>query len=88
MNEKDWEKKLREEGFRHVNVWSDGPNANYPEHTHPVTTAHIVLDGEMTLTTEGKAQTFGPGERFDVPAHTVHSARIGPRGCQYMIGEK
>ncbi len=88
MNEKDWEKKLREEGFRHVYVWSDGPNANYPEHTHPVTTAHIVLDSEMTLTTEGKAQAFRPGERFDVPAHTVHSARIGPRGCQYLIGEK
>ena len=88
MKEKDWEKKLREEGFRNVYVWSDGPNANYPEHTHPVTTAHIVLDGEMTLTTEGKAQTFRPGERFDVPAHAVHSARIGPGGCQYMIGEK
>ncbi len=88
MNAKDWEKKLRQEGFRRVFVWEDSPNANYPDHRHDAITAHIVLEGEMTLTTEGKARTFKPGERFDVPANAVHSAQIGPQGCRYIIGEK
>jgi hypothetical protein len=42
----------------------------------------------MTLTQAGSTQTYGAGERCDVPAGTVHSARMGPRGCRYLIGEK
>ncbi len=41
MTENEWEKKLRAEGFHIVYVWRDGPNAFYPDHTHPTTTAHI-----------------------------------------------
>lgn len=88
MNKENWERKLREEGFSHIFVWQDGPQAFYPDHTHAETTAHIILDGEMTLTVEGKTQTFKVGERIDVPARTVHSAKMGERGCQYIVGEK
>jgi len=88
MDAKDWEKKLRDEGFRTTYVWQDGPNAFYPDHTHSTVTAHIILEGEMTVTSDGKTQTFAVGDRFDVPAHTVHSARMGPQGCRYLIGEK
>ena len=84
----DLEKQLRSEGFTHTFVWQDGPSAFYPDHTHPVETAHVILDGEMTLTVNGKTQTFRAGERCDVPARTVHSARMGPGGCRYLIGEK
>ncbi len=88
MDEKAWAKKLHEEGFKEVYVWEDGPNAFYHDHTHAEVTAHIILDGEMTLTSEGKTQTYKPGERFDVPAKTVHSARMGAQGCRYLVGEK
>jgi hypothetical protein len=83
------EQQLRLEGFRHVYMWQDGPHATYPDHTHPVDTAHIILDGEMTLTCGGETRTYGAGERPpDVAAGAVHSARMGPRGCRYVIGEK
>ncbi len=88
MDAKVWEKRLREEGFGHIFTWQDAPRAHYPDHTHAMTTAHVILDGEMTLTSEGKARTFKTGERCDVPAETVHSATMGPNGCRYMIGEK
>ncbi len=52
MNESEWEKKLHGEGFRNIFVWRDGPNAHYPEHTHAGTTAHVVFDGEITMTSE------------------------------------
>ncbi len=80
--------KLREEGFTSTYVWEDGPNAFYPDHTHPSMTAHIILRGEMTVICEGKPQTVKEGDRFDVPAHAIHSARMGPQGCRYLIGEK
>jgi mannose-6-phosphate isomerase-like protein (cupin superfamily) len=82
------ERQLHGEGFLHTYVWQDGPNAFYSNHTHDVETAHIILDGEMTLTQAGEAHTFGAGERCDVPAGAVHSAQMGPRGCRYLIGEK
>jgi mannose-6-phosphate isomerase-like protein (cupin superfamily) len=82
------ERQLHDEGFLHTYVWQDGPNTSYPDHTHASETAHIVLDGEMTLTQGGSTKAFGVGERCDILAGTVHSAKMGPRGCRYLIGEK
>jgi len=82
------EMQLHREGFRHTYVWQDAPQASYPEHTHAAETAHIILEGEMTLTMGASSQTYRPGERCDVPAGAVHTARMGPAGCRYLIGEK
>ena len=84
-----FERQLRQEGFRHVYTWRDGPDAYYSDHTHPVDTAHVILSGEMTLTCGGSTRTYKAGERPpDVAAGAVHSARMGPEGCEYLIGEK
>jgi len=88
MNEKELADQLRLEGFGHTYIWEDSPNAHYPGHTHPIETAHIILSGEMTLTTSSGTVTYRAGDRCDVPARAVHSARIGPRGCRYLIGER
>jgi quercetin dioxygenase-like cupin family protein len=88
MDAKEMTEQLRREGFLHTYTWQDRPNAYYPDHTHAALTAHIILDGEMTLTMDGKSRTYRSGERCDVPAGAVHSARMGPAGCRYLIGEK
>jgi mannose-6-phosphate isomerase-like protein (cupin superfamily) len=85
---KSLERQLHHEGFLHTYVWQDGPNANYPDHTHVSETTHIILEGEMTITQGGSTNTYGVGHRCDVPAGVVHSARMGSRGCRYLIGEK
>jgi mannose-6-phosphate isomerase-like protein (cupin superfamily) len=88
MDEKQLARTLEREGFGHTYVWQDGPNASYPDHTHATETAHIILSGEMTLTMDGQSHTYGAGERCDVPAGAMHSARMGPTGCRYLIGER
>jgi quercetin dioxygenase-like cupin family protein len=88
MTEKEWEKQLHAEGFTWTYVWEDAPNAYYPTHTHPEVTAHVILEGEMTVTSRGQTATYKVGDRFDVPANTIHAARVGPNGCRYLIGEK
>ena len=88
MDVRELESQLRSEGFSHTFVWQDGPHACYPDHTHAGLTAHIVLDGEVAVTVNGAAQTYAVGDRFDVPAGAVHSARMGPHGCRYLVGEK
>ena len=88
MDVRALESQLRSEGFSRTFVWQDGPHAFYPDHTHAGLTAHILLDGEMAVTMNGAAQTYRAGDRFDVPAGAVHSARMGPQGCRYLVGEK
>lgn len=88
MNESDLTAQLHREGFSHVYVWEDVPNARYPDHTHRMQTAHIILAGEMTLTMAGESKTYRIGGRCDVPANAVHSAIMGPAGCRYLIGER
>jgi mannose-6-phosphate isomerase-like protein (cupin superfamily) len=88
VDEKQLARELEREGFRHTYVWQDGPNASYPDHTHGTETAHIILSGEMTLTMNGESHTCRAGERCDVPAGAAHSARMGPDGCRYLIGER
>jgi mannose-6-phosphate isomerase-like protein (cupin superfamily) len=87
-NEKELAAGLQHEGFCHTYVWQDVPNAFYPDHRHPRETAHVILSGEMTLILNGAAKTYSSGDRCDVPAGVTHSARIGPRGCRYLIGER
>ena len=82
------EQQLRDQGFRHVYDWTDAPGAEYPDHSHLCLTAHIILEGEMSVTMEGRTHIYRAGERFDVPADTVHSAKMGPAGCRYVVGEK
>lgn len=87
-NESELRRKLEAEGFSHTFVWQDGPRAFYPDHTHQGFTAHLILDGEMTLEMNGESLTYRGGDRCDVPAGAVHSARMGPEGCRYIVGEK
>lgn len=84
-NEKELRTQLRSEGFKTTYVWQDAPNTFYADHTHPTETAHIILDGEMTLISESKKQTYCRRERCDVPAGALHSARMGPKGCAISL---
>jgi quercetin dioxygenase-like cupin family protein len=88
MDEKEISALLDREGFAHIYVWEDPPNTVYPDHRHRMETAHIILAGEMSITTAGVTVTYKQGERCDVPAGSVHAAQIGPNGCRYLIGER
>jgi quercetin dioxygenase-like cupin family protein len=88
MDEKELTTQLEREGFSHTYVWEDGPSAFYSAHTRAMGAAHIILSGEMTLTMNGRTETYRAGGRCDVPAGTVHSAKMGPDGCRYLIGER
>ena len=88
MEEKDLAEQLILEGYAHLYVRDDGPNVEYREHTHRAESAHIILNGEMSMTMNGNTKTYRTGDRCDLPAGIVHSARTGPQGCRYLIAER
>ena len=88
MQERELIDQLQREGFANAYVWEDTPHARYPDHTHRRETARIILSGELTLSMNGESKTFRTGERRDVPANALRSARIGSHGCGYLIAER
>ncbi len=86
MREQEYMAQLRKEGFD-VYVWEDAPLTHYGEHTHPEDEVRWVVRGSLTIGFPGGgSQTLGPGDRLDVPAGTVHWARVGPGGVRYVCG--
>lgn len=77
-----------DEGFEHVYVWRDAPHTEYRDHSHPFTSCHIILDGEMEIISEHMQKVLKPGDRLDVIAGTIHSAIMGSDGCRYIVAEK
>jgi hypothetical protein len=54
-------------------------------------TTHLVRRGTLTITypldERPSKETFGVGDRIDVPAGRVHEVWMGKEGCEYVIGE-
>jgi quercetin dioxygenase-like cupin family protein len=55
------------------------PGAALARHTHPGIEATFVIEGGAELEVEGrKTRRLGPGDAFQIPAKTPHSAKNGP----------
>jgi quercetin dioxygenase-like cupin family protein len=79
--------RLEQEGFR-VFTWRDAPGATYSAHSHDHDESLWVVEGEITFDAAGERLRLGPGDRLMLPRGTVHTARAGPRGATYLIGER
>lgn len=80
---------LHEEGFQDVHTFSDRPGAYYPDHRHDYVEVRWLVSGEVTFGVNGRHYTLQPGDRLDMPAHTVHDARIHPEeGAAYICASR
>ena len=88
MTDQEWIQQLEEEGYKELHVVPFEPNAVVGEHTHDQATLHVILEGDMTLTDKDGEMQLYAGDRFEIPAGTVHSAKSGPNGCKFIAGVK
>ena len=79
---------LASEGYVDINEWHDAPGVIYPPHKHDGSTAHVVVAGTLFVRIGEEEKEYRSGDRFDIPAHVMHSARMGSEGCTYIFGEK
>ena len=80
-------RRLESEGFS-VFGWRDAAGATYSAHAHDHDESIWVVAGEMTFVAGGGELRLGPGDRLMLPGGTVHTARAGPEGATYLIGER
>jgi quercetin dioxygenase-like cupin family protein len=80
-------RRLHAEGFE-VLRWQDRPGVAYEPHAHDHDESLWVTEGEITFGVAGSEYRLGAGDRLMLPAGTVHTARVGPTGAAYLIGQR
>jgi uncharacterized protein YjlB len=71
--------------------WSNGPGDHYAPHSHTYEKVLYCVDGSITFLLEahdGKRIELTSGDRMVLPAGTIHSAVVGPRGCTCIEGKR
>jgi quercetin dioxygenase-like cupin family protein len=76
---------FQNEGFEQVYTRKVTSNTEYPEHTHPVPVAHIVIVGGLVSWQAEHEYVLGPGDRLDLPKGVSHRSVIGATGCTYVV---
>jgi quercetin dioxygenase-like cupin family protein len=87
MNQSEFEADLLREGYQ-VSNGGTRPNEVNAEHSHEWHARVMVIGGEITITRDGKADTFRPGDNCAVAAGELHAEHVGPRGVSYIIGRR
>jgi mannose-6-phosphate isomerase-like protein (cupin superfamily) len=66
--------------------WSNGPHDRYGAHRHDYDKVLVVESGSIQfgLPELDRSADLAAGERLDLPAGTLHSADVGPRGVSCL----
>lgn len=79
--------QLESEGYD-VRRWRDPSDRVYAAHRHELDESLWVLHGRIVFRVEGDEVALEPGDRLLLPGGTVHSAKAGPDGATYLIGQR
>jgi quercetin dioxygenase-like cupin family protein len=87
MNQSEFEAELKRDGY---DVFYGGMRADQfnAEHTHDWHARVMVIGGEITITRNGKVETFRAGDTCGGPAGEPHTEHAGPQGVAYIAGRR
>jgi quercetin dioxygenase-like cupin family protein len=88
MDPAAFEARLKTEGFPEIRTNAYEANRHNPEHSHPFDVLALVLEGDITLTIDGKARKYAVGDEFSMQAGCRHIEDIGPSGVRYLVGRR
>ena len=87
MDQKAFEDELKRDGYDVMTNTTPGAKVN-PEHSHPFDVKALVLQGAMSLTRDGKTETYNPGQTFSLPRGCKHFESYEAEGCVSLVGRK
>ncbi len=77
-------REISDAGWWPISV-RDAPGEVYEAHKHDADQTLYVVVGSIELEADGNAFRLEPGDKLELPALTVHSAKTQP-GATYIIG--
>jgi quercetin dioxygenase-like cupin family protein len=88
MNAAEFESALKRAGYLDVETKEYKPGFSTQPHSHPFDVRALVLEGELTLITNGQPRTYQAGEIFEMAAGCEHAERYGPAGARNLVGRR
>jgi quercetin dioxygenase-like cupin family protein len=88
MDRVTFETELRAQGYGEVVDRRMEANAVNTEHAHEFDACLLVLDGAMTITSEGNQRTYRAGDTFSMSAGCRHAEQCGSEGVRYLAGRR
>ena len=86
MDTPEFEQQLAGRGFGKPIPGTYEPHCFNDFHTHAFDVRGLITSGEMTLTMQGKATTYRPGDIFTMPVGVPHQENVGADGVEYVWG--
>lgn len=83
-----FENELRRRGYGEVVDRRMEPSTANCGHAHEFDARLLILEGAMTVASEGGGRTCRAGEIFAMPAGRPHSETAGPDGVRYIVGRR
>ena len=81
----DW---LKGQGYTTIHEYKDEPGEFIDTHSHNLEEYLFVLKGSMEVVLESEHSVCREGDGLAIHANMMHSATVGPEGCDYIVGEK
>ena len=75
-------------GYSIINEYNDPPYEIFPDHDHQGDQFLVVIRGSIEITMNSKITVLNPGDEMFFPKKVMHSAKVGPKGCLYLDGER
>ncbi len=88
MDTKTFEALLKQDGYGEIETKGYPPGHRAAEHAHDFDVRGLVLEGEITLGSNGVAENLRPGDEFIMPAEQPHTETIGPGGVRFLYGRR
>jgi len=88
MDRAEFESALRAQGYLEVVGSRMEPNSFSPEHVHEFDARVLILEGEMTIISNGAEQTYRAGDNFAMNARRRHAQQGGRQGVQFLVGRR
>ena len=88
MDRATFETELRAQGYGEVVDRQMEAAVVNPEHAHEFDARLLVLEGAMTIASEGAERTYQTGDTFAMAAGCRHAERAGPEGARYLAGRR
>ena len=82
-------KRLQREA-RDAHSWSNEAGYRYGAHSHAYTKILYCVEGaiDFVVEPEGRVIALAAGDRLELPAGTIHCARVGADGVRCVEGKK
>jgi len=87
MDRQTFEAELKRDGYDVMTNTTPGAKVN-PEHSHPFDIRAMVMQGALTMTCEGRTDTYRSGQIFTMPRGQLHYESYGDEGAVVLLGRK